>query len=369
MRRYLTDQIVKDLSKKMVFLAGPRQVGKTTLAREIIPNIDSYLNWDISSHREQILEQNLPNTQEIIFDEIHKYKGWRRYLKGIYDDPKREYKILVTGSAKLDYYRYGGDSLQGRYHYLRLHPLSFKELGGESTKDLKNLLELGGFPEPFFSQSEVAAKRWSSEYRSRLIEEDLSSLETVEDIGALELLMLRLPKLVASPLSINGLREDLQKSHKTVSRWLQILERLYAIFRLSPTLSPKIQAVKKEQKHYHFDWSLVQDKGARFENLVACHLLKYVHHQNDTQGINLELRYLRDTDKKEVDFVIIEDNKPTKLIEVKYKQETLSPALKYFHARIPNIVSTQISLEGEKDYITKEGIRICPAHLFLRDLV
>ena len=202
----------------------------------------------------------------------------------------RGQRILVTGSARLDFYRYGGDSLQGRYHLLRLHPLSVAELGVASPGGLKDLLVLGGFPEPFFGGSETQARRWSREYRQRLVREDVTSLERVQDLGSLETLMLRLPDLVGSPLSLNALREDIQVSHRTVAGWMAMLERLYATFRLPPFGAPRIRAVKKEQKHYHFDWTLVPGDAQRFENLVASHLLKWVHFREDSEGRDLELQ-------------------------------------------------------------------------------
>ena len=173
MKRYLTEQIIKDLSKKMVFLGGPRQVGKTYLAKQIITDKKSYLNWDVAEDREQILKRQLPDSKALIFDEIHKYHSWRNYLKGLFDKSGQETQILVTGSARLDFYRFGGDSLQGRYHYLRLHPLSVKEAGIHNNSGLIELLELGGFPEPFLGKSKVEAKRWSREYRDRLLKEDM----------------------------------------------------------------------------------------------------------------------------------------------------------------------------------------------------
>src|SRR3989339_1222297 len=175
-KRYLYDQVKKDLSKKMVFLGGPRQVGKTTLVKEFLgKNKIGYLNWDIEQDRDKILKRQWPLTKILILDEIHKYKSWRNLLKGLYDQYHEEKKILVTGSARLDYYRFGGDSLQGRYHYLRLHPLSAAELKIKTPGDLSTLLELGGFPEPFFRQNRSKAKRWSLEYRERLIREEISS--------------------------------------------------------------------------------------------------------------------------------------------------------------------------------------------------
>jgi predicted AAA+ superfamily ATPase len=194
------------------------------------------------------------------------------------------------------------------------------------------------------------------------------SLERVQDLGNVELLMLRLPELVGSPLSVNALREDLQVSHKAVSSWIQILERLFALFRLSPFGSPKIRAVKKEQKHYHFDWTLVTEPGPRFENLVAAHLLKWVHYQQDTQGLDLELRYFRDVDAREVDFVLCERRKPLSFIECKWGDAEIDRGLRYLKARFPECEAWQISATGRKDYVSPEGIRVCPALVFLRPL-
>jgi predicted AAA+ superfamily ATPase len=353
----------------MVFVAGPRQVGKTTLARSLPGGRSGYLNWDAAEDRARILARELPASSLWTFDELHKYRHWRNYLKGLFDKRDARQRILVTGSARLDFYRFGGDSLQGRYHLLRLHPLSVAELGLTKAGDLGDLLTLGGFPEPYFSGSEVEARRWSRDYRLRFVREDVVSLERVQDIGQLELLLLRLPELVGSPLSINAIREDLQVSHKTVANWLQILERLYAIFRLSPFGAPRIRAVKKEQKHYHWDWTLVQDRALRFENLVASHLLKWVHHEQDAQGRDLELRYFRDTDRREVDFVVVEDRTPKLFVECKWTDAEVDRGLRYLNARFPDCEAWQISAEGTKDYVTPENIRVAHAMTLLRKLV
>jgi hypothetical protein len=368
-RRYLLPQVQQDLSRKMVFVAGPRQVGKTTLALSLPGAEGGYLSWDIPEHRERILRRELPPGPLWIFDEIHKYRTWRNYLKGLYDGRPAGQQILVTGSARLDLYRYSGDSLQGRYHLLRLHPLSVAELGLTSAEDLGTLLRLGGFPEPFFSGSEVEARRWSREYRNLLVREEMVSLERIQDLGKMELLMLRLPELVGSPLSINALREDLQVSHKTVASWIQILERLFAVFRLSPFGSPKIRAVKKEQKHYHYDWTLVGEPGPRFENLVASHLLKWVQYQQDAQGLDLELRYFRDVDGREVDFLLTERRKVLSLIECKLGDAEVDRSLRYMKTRFPEAEAWQISATGTKDYVTPEGIRVCPAGVLLGSLM
>ncbi len=370
LERYLSPHVKADLARKMVFLGGPRQVGKTTLAKSLLKTSkEGYLNWDAAADRERLLRGELPAAPLWALDELHKYRGWRNFLKGLCDGRRPGQKILVAGSARLDYYRFGGDSLQGRYHYLRLHPLSAAELKMSKDAELRELLERGGFPEPFFARSAVEAKRWSREYRTRLLREDLSSLEHVPDIGTLELLMLRLPELVGSPLSLNALREDLRVSHKTVSRWMDLLERLYAVFRLAPLGSSRIRAVLKERKHYHFDWTLIAEPGLRFENLVACHLLKWAHYRVDAFGENAELRYFRDVDGREVDFILTEDGKPAVMVECKWSDAEVSPSLRYLKAKFPRVPAWQVSAAGTKDYVTSDGIRVCPALRLLKDLV
>ncbi len=353
----------------MVFVAGPRQVGKTTLAKARPQGCQGYLNWDVTEDRDRILRREFPVSPLWIFDEIHKYRSWRNLLKGLYDARSPSQRILVTGSARLDLYRRGGDSLQGRYHLLRLHPLSVAELQIQTTGEFAQLLLLGGFPEPFFGGQEVEAKRWSREYRNRLIREDVVDLEQIQDLGNLELLMIRLPDLVGSLLSINALREDLQVSHKTLSRWLLALERLYAIFRIYPFGAPGIRAIKKAGKHYHYDWSLPQESPQRFENLVASHLLKWVHFKQDTEGRDLELRYFRDRDGREVDFVVSERKKVLLAVECKWGDAPIDKSLRYFAKRTVPEEAWQISATGTKDYQTSEGIRVAPAPTFLMRLV
>ena len=367
--RYLAAPIRHDLARKMVFVAGPRQVGKTTLALGVPGAKAGYLNWDVAEHRERILRGQLPPSTLWVFDELHKYRRWRNYLKGIYDGRRSGQRVLVTGSGRLDLYRFGGDSLQGRYHLLRLHPFSAHELKLRTPADLRDLLTLGGFPEPYLGGSEVESRRWSREYRTRLIQDEVTSLERIVDLGHLELLMLRLPDLVGSPLSINSLREDLQVSHRAVAAWISALERLYAIFRLPPFGAPKIRAVKKEQKHYHVDWSLVPGDAARFENLVACHLQKWVHFEQDTQGRDVELRYFRDTDGRDVDFVVVEGRRPVLLVECKWSDADVDRSLRYLKTRFPAAPAWQISATGTKDFVNPDGIRVAPALTLLNDLI
>lgn len=367
--RYLRRYVVADLARKMVLLGGPRQVGKTYLAKQILGRSTSgYLSWDIPGQRQAILKRELPASRLVVFDELHKFRSWRNYLKGVFDEFHPRKRILVTGSARLDLYRFGGDSLQGRYFFLRLHPLSLAEVGG-SADDFAALLALGGFPEPFLGGSAARARRWSIEYRERLVREDIAALETIQNLGALELLVLRLPELVGSPLSINALREDLQLNHQTVSRWLDILERTYAIFRVAPFGAPRIRAVKKERKHYHLDWSLVPDEAARFENMVAGHLLKWVDFRRDSDGRLLELRYFRDVDGREVDFVVIEGRRPLMFVECKLGDQTVDPSLRYLSQRFPAIPAYQVSARGTKDVEVSKVIRLLPARRFLAGLV
>lgn len=337
--RYLAKYIKRDLTDKMVLLAGPRQVGKTSTGFALLNQANethpAYFSWDIPERRRDILDFKLPIDQSlIILDEIHKYRDWRELLKGLYDGHKTSYRFLVTGSARLDEYSKGGDTLQGRYFLHRLHPFSLSEISKTPTAaDLDQLLTLGGFPEPLLRGDLRFWRRWQKERRRIIFKEEVVSLERVQELNLLELLADALPEKIGSPLSLQSLREDLQVAHDTVARWLLILERLFVCFRISPFGPPKIRAVKKEQKLYLYDWSLCKEPGARFENLVASQLLKYCHFLEDTEGYNMELRYLRDIDKREVDFVVLRDKKPQFAVECKLSDTELSPHIKYFAER------------------------------------
>jgi len=340
-RRYLQDSLDKVVSgRKMAFVGGPRQVGKTTLALQMLgPDATeqhpAYLNWDDPQAAARLRRVELPVDEPLlVFDEIHKYARWRNLVKGIYDVEKSRRRIVVTGSARLDYYRKGGDSLANRYRYFRLHPFSLAELArGGGKAELDALLKFGGFPEPLFRQDETEHRIWQRDRISRVIREDLRDLEHVREVSLVEHLVDLLPVRVGSPLSVANLSGDLEVDHKTVERWLQILENMYVCFRISPFGAPRIRAVKKERKLYLWDWTAVEEAGPRFENLVACQLLKYCHWIEDTQGLPMELRYLRDTDKREVDFVVMRKRKPLFAVECKISDRGASPALSYFAER------------------------------------
>ena len=370
--RYLHSRVREDLENKMVFLGGPRQVGKTTLALEILGAENrrhpAYLNWDSPLVRTPLLEGEIPGGQPlIVLDEIHKFPRWRNLVKGFYDTQGDRTSFLVTGSARLDHYRKGGDSLQGRYHHYRLHPFSLGELSkAPNAGDLETLMRFGGFPEPLLAGDSRTWRRWQRERTSRVVYEDLRDLENLRQIALVELLVEALPDRVGSPLSINSLSEDLQVAHETVKRWLEILENLYVCFRIPPFGAPRIRAVRKEAKLYLWDWSQVPGKGERFENLVASHLLKYCHFPQDTEGYRMELRFIRDTDRREVDFVVLRDRQPLFAVECKSGEKSPSRTIEYFRNRTDIPDFHQVHL-GSRDYVSN-GTRVLPFATFCREL-
>lgn len=355
-QRYLKKLIVNDLKKKMVFLGGPRQVGKTTLAQSILKKYHdkhpAYLNWDFDIHKNKIKNQEWPKSEKlIVLDEIHKLKTWRNFIKGLYDVLKNTHTFLITGSARLDHFRKGGDSLLGRYYYYRLHPFSLPELGINKS-NLNNLLKYGGFPEPLLEKNGTALKRWHIGRLNKLVRSDLRDLETVKDLNKVADLAEELPNRVGSPLSIKSLADDLEVATKTIKRWVQILDSLYYCFQIAPYGSKKIRAVKKEKKLYLWDWSQVESAGERFENMVACQLLKYCHFHEDANGEKMELRYIRDTDKREVDFVVIKNKKPLFAVECKLKCKASSPHLFYFKERTKIEKFYEVFIEGKEKQVT-----------------
>lgn len=368
--RYLKEPILADLKDKMVFLGGPRQVGKTTFAQDLIPNFKSsnlaYLNWDDATHRKTIQAGSWPRNQKlIVLDEIHKFAKWRNLIKGFYDTQKDIHQFLVTGSARLDYYRKSGDSLLGRYFYFRMHPLSLPELGLDT--ELETLLHFGGFPEPYLKQSDIFLKRWHSQRRERIIYSDIRDLEKVREISLIEILAEALSARIGSPLSRKNLAQDLEVDFKTVEKWLSILENVYYCFRISPFGQPRIRAVKKEQKLYFWDWSELEDKGVKWENFVASHLLKYCHYIQDTKGDKMELRFLRDVDGREIDFVVLKNKKPMLAVECKSGQKNASPHLKYFAERTSIPIFYQVHT-GEKHFSVAKNIHVIPFAAFCKEV-
>ena len=388
--RYLEGPINADLEEKMVFVAGPRQVGKTTLAKMILDRWSSglYLNWDNRKHRRTIRDSQWPaGSALVVLDELHKWQGWKRWIKGEFDEHGNRLRFLVTGSARMDVYRRGGDSLQGRYHHLRLHPFSLAEAerGGsrsqpiepkselpiqtpKSNTTLDTLMRFGGFPEPFLAQSPRTLRRWTKDRFDRFFREDVRDLEAVRELSQIQLLADLLPGRVASPLSLNSLREDLEVSHRAVTHWMEILERLYFVFRIRPYASRPVKSLKKMAKAYLWDWSVVENEGARFENLVALHLLKLCHFLEDTEGYRMELHYLRDRAGHELDFLVTVDRKPWFAVEAKLSADRVDPSVHYFRKRLEIPWVYQITRNGDRDYL-KDGVRCLPASKFLASLV
>jgi len=391
--RRIAALVEEDLEKKMVFVAGPRQCGKTTLARGILARKGgAYYNWDVEAHRRVLRRSEIDEASRLwVFDEVHKYRRWRNWLKGLYDLHRSSHPILVTGSARLEIYGRGGDSLQGRYFLYRLHPFTLSEVLGmpapapgddpaalprretkDASKVLDDLLALGGFPEPLFAGSARSAARWRLAYGSRLVREEIRDLANLRDLDLVELLFDRLPATVGSVLSINSLREDLQVAFETVRSWIGIFDGIYGTFRIPPFGPPRIKAVKKEQKLYLWDWPRVENPAARFENLVGFHLLRLVHWCEDVEGAKTELRYFRTTVGHEVDFVLLRNSRPWMAIEVKLDDRPLDRNLKYLLERVRFPYAFQISQRGVKDWRAPDingcRIRLLPAARFLANL-
>lgn len=371
--RYIVDFVNESLETRAVFIGGPRQVGKTTLALSLIAadadaKHPAYLNWDYGPSSDKIRKTQLPANQPIlVFDELHKFKTWKRWIKGVIDVEKKHRKIIVTGSARLDVYQKGGDSLFGRYRYVRLHPYSLRELNlGDCEVALNLLFKYGGFPEPLFRENERQLKLWQKERIRRIIREDVREISLIQNLAALESLAEIMPEKIGSPLSVKSLSGDIQVDHKTMKRWIQVLESMYFCFRISPFGSSKIRAVKKEQKLYMWDWSVVDNLGARWENLVASQLLKYCHWLEDSDGDSMELRFLRDVDKREVDFVVIKNKKPIFAVECKSGDKSIGSSLHYFASRT-NIPQFYQVHRGTATYSTGK-IKVMPFIDFCNEL-
>ncbi len=371
MRRAQTDQILKDLEKKMVFITGPRQVGKTWLSRKIGERFENttYLNHDNFDDRNTIKSASwYAKTDLLILDELHKMSGWKTFIKGIFDTRRPEMRILVTGSARLDTFRHGGDSLSGRYFLHRLMPFSLAELKGTPLRGNLNLLmERGGFPEPLFAEKSVDAQRWRQQYKDSLIRTDILDLGRVGEIRKMELLFELLRRKAGSLLSYQSIAEDLKISPPTAKNYVDILESLFIIFRVSPYSTNISRSILKSSKAYFFDTGLViGDEGAKFENTVAVSLMKTILAKTDETGKFHSLHFLRTKEGKEVDFCLCEENKPYALYEAKTSDDKISPALRYFHDKY-DIPSAQIvrNLSRQK---TEKGIDLREAIPFLEEL-
>jgi len=387
--RSVTDFIREDLGKKMVFLGGPRQVGKTTLARNLAdeePN-NVYFNWDNPKHKLQIIGLEWPPaTTFLIFDEIHKYDKWKNLIKGIWDTRENQEKIVVTGSSRLNVYRKSGDSLLGRYHYYVLHPFTLAELNSidrsaqmpepchllefdQPSQNIADLFKFGGFPEPLVDGTERSLLRWQNERFERIFREDIRDSEKVRSLSQVELLGALLPKRVASPLSLSSISEDIQTSPKNIIAWMDLLCRNYYCFRVMPYHLRLERALKKESKYYLWDWSEVESEGSRFENMIACHLLKFCDFYQNVFGIKAKLWYVRDREKREVDFLVTWGETPWFMVECKLTRGP-AKALSFFGDRLDVQQRFLVTMDEKHHHLDKKtGIHVIPASRFLMALL
>jgi uncharacterized protein len=344
--------------RQMVFLAGPRQVGKTTcgLHAEAFIQHTHYLNWDNADHQKIFisgpaavvtylgLQKTTAGLTVVIFDELHKYGKWKQFLKGFFDTYGELTKIIVTGSAKMDIYRKGGDSLIGRYFLYRIHPITLGELASVHLSEteirpphpiaknsLQKLLTYGGFPEPLIKENKPFLGRWRRLRQQLTLQEDIRQMGQIQEWAQFDMLAQILKEQAGQLTSYTTLANTINMSVPTVQRWLKNLEAFYYCFTIRPWHKNVKRSLRKEPKLFLWDWSLVNDIGKRYENFVASHLLKAVHFWTDCGLGTYDLYFLRDKEKREVDFLVTKDQKPWFLVEVKASQNTtISKNLHYF---------------------------------------
>ena len=372
MQRYLEEPVKRDLERKIVLLSGPRQVGKTTLSRQLIEPF-VYLNFDSGPDREMIRKLEWDRRARlVIFDELHKMKNWKSWLKGVYDTEGVPPALLVTGSARLDLFRKGGDSMAGRFFSYRLHPISVREaceyLQEKPEDAVQDLLRLGGFPEPYLGKDEEAARRWRRTHVDTIIRQDLLDLEKVRDLKSIEILIDLVRARVGTPTSMRSLAGDLQVSPLTVRHWLQILEQLCVVFPVRPFHRNIARSLLKEPKFYFYDVGDVRDDlGARLENLVAASLLRELDLVEDTTGKKTALHYLRDKEKREVDFLAVVDGQPVLMVEVKTGSDSFEKSIFRFRDYLPGVRAVQVVL-GLKKAKSSGGVEMIAAPEFLANL-
>lgn len=371
MKRIQKQMILKDLEKKIVLIVGPRQAGKTWLAKNVALDFSKsvYLNYDQVLDREIINAQSwLPSIDLLILDELHKMNGWKNYLKGVFDTKPASMRILVTGSARLDIYDQLGDSLAGRYFRHRLLPFSQAELTqiGEPAS-IERLLVRGGFPEPYLAENDIEANRWRLQYVNSILSTDVFEIDKIHNIKTMQLVFNLLRNRVGAPVSYQSLAEDLAVSPTTVKKYIQILEALFIVFRVTPYSKNIARSLLKEPKIYFFDTGLVQgDEGAQLENLVAVSLLKHVYAKTDYHAQEYALHYLRTKDGLEVDFALINKDEIESIIEVKLSDDVPSKALFHFHEKYHHPAIQLVKfLRHERE---KNGIKILNVESYLASL-
>jgi len=385
-----------DFGRQMRFIAGPRQTGKTTIAKLFLQSqaasaASLYYNWDNRKIRDAYIENNhffaadiynVPPDKDgkrwLCMDEIHKYPGWKNILKDFFDSYGEEVKFIITGSARLDMMRQSGDSLSGRYFNFRLNPVSLLEFSGADfaappadasdmirdkldspcylQDELLALLEFSGFPEPLGTGTKRFQRRWKSAYLDTLVREDLRELTELKNIEKTAQLMQLLPPRIASPLSINALAEDLHVSYATAANYLFALELGYLIFRISPYHEKIARSLKKGKKAYFYDWTRAGNPASRFENYIAVELKSRINLWEDAGYGIFELNYIRNRDGRETDFLIVRDQSPWLLVEVKLKRSAIDYHHKKNRKTLGNIPFVQIVLENNIAELDKDGM-------------
>ncbi|MBW1793496.1 MAG: ATP-binding protein [Deltaproteobacteria bacterium] len=339
--------------RQMRFITGPRQVGKTTLARQKLHEEKSeqlYYLWDLRNIRQRYKENELFFTADamdpakklwVCFDEIHKMPKWKNILKAAFDETSDRYQFIVTGSAKLNIVRRAGDSLAGRYFTFHLMPLTLDEVyrdrsvqvdvpefaqefidlaldGAPAPQELLvQLLEYSGFPEPFLQQLRAFHNKWARDYLETVIREDIGALTRIVDREYIFDLYNLLPEMVGSPVSQSSLASHLQISPATVKNYLRRLEDFYLAFSVRPYSKNIKRSLLKAGKYYLYDWSRINNKGARFENYVACELNARLTLWGDVTGDDFSLFYIRNKQKQETDFLVVRNGAPWLLVESK----------------------------------------------------
>lgn len=406
MKRYLLEELVHHYqnNRQMIFLSGPRQVGKTTVAGMLGGTFSTsqYFNWDNRGHRESILQgpdtiaealglnRLQPEAPLCAFDELHKYRDWRDFLKGFFDQYEKSAQVLVTGSASLETFKRGGDSLMGRYFPYTLHPVSVAECVGVPGKTVEGelinrqpepiednqwdaLWKFGGFPEPFLKADQRFYNRWRKLRTEQLFREDLRDLTRIQELGQVEILAELLRQQVGQLTSYSYLAKTVRVSVDTIRRWIVTLESLYFCYTVKPWHNNIARALRKEPKYYLWDWSQIDDPGARAENMVASALLKAVHWWTETGEGNFGLHFIRDKQKREVDFLVTRDQQPWFLVEVKNKSTTgLSNSLRYFQQQTGAPHAFQVAMDDAfvaRDCFEHRDPIIVPAKTFLSQLI
>jgi len=383
-----------DNDSQMLFVTGPRQVGKSTLCKTVA---DTVFNWDIQKNKRLILkgsdavagEAGLNIMQEklpvVALDEIHKFARWKSFLKGFFDEYRDAARIVVTGSSRLDVYKKGGDSLMGRYFLYHVHPFSVAEMVNPSRKDKiihppvpiqekdwKALWEHGGFPEPLAKRDKKFTLRWNKTRKNQLFREDLRDLTRIQEIGQIEVMAEILETRSGDSLKYSTLANEVRVSENTIRKWIATLNSLYFGFTIKPWHKNVKNALTKEPKWYKRDWSQISDTGKKAETFVACHLLKAVEWWNDCGYGEFDLYYIRNKQKQEVDFLVTQNKSPWFLAEVKLADKNISPVLSLMQEQTGAKHAFQIVVE--MDYVNSDCFKktkptVVPAKTFLSQLV